>query len=103
MLQKKTTKMRTYAHTIKNILNKPCLNYRFSNEITSQKPEFTSQLILKLYFPRPTLRTPALLLEAVLTFGAFFAPVLSTFFTVLFPKNLLDICSVFNNVNTAVW
>ena len=58
---------------------------------------------IKLYFPRPTLRTPALLLEAVLTFGAFFAPVLSTFFTVLFPKNLLDICSIFNNVNTAVW
>lgn len=102
MLQKKPTKMRTYAHAIKNILNKPCLNYGFQTKLQHRNPN-SRQLILKLYFPRPTLRTPALLLEAVLTFGAFFAPVLSTFFTVLFPKNLLDICSVFNNVNTAVW
>jgi len=43
------------------------------------------------YFPRPTLRTPALLLEAPLVFGAFFDPVLFVFFTVLFPKNLLGI------------
>lgn len=47
------------------------------------------------YFPRPTLRTPVLLLELPLAFGAFLAVDLSSFFVVLFPKNLLDIMRCF--------
>jgi hypothetical protein len=47
----------------------------------------------KTYLPRPTFRTPVLLLELPLALGAFLAEGLSSFLVVLFPKNLLDIIS----------